>query len=291
MISVVIPHVNEAENLYFTIERTVYELENSGLDYEILIVDNGSDSIRTIDCIMLEHMKKRYRIRLIEYDNTKSPATARLIGLQEAKGDLVCFMDCHVLVQNGYFDKMISLFDDPEVYLGYSPVTLWVPAIYEHELSVLSPMHGFTNKGADKILQDTPYPVASATVACFMARKKILDFIVPEWGLTHVPYSVNEPHIAFRIWMMGKKVMFHPKAHYAHTGWRQSTGRNMNLGQMRSLAAYALGGRWLYDQIRAYWKLPEDKELPEQDREFIEKNAKVKFPELRDYLIKQGVKR
>jgi len=213
----------------------------------------------------------------------------------EAKNDLVCFMDCHVLVRRGYFNNTIPLFDDPDVYIVNAPEAYYSQLFYEYPMNSVI---GIAQSPAATFepVSDEPYPIAASCLACTTIRKDFLKLFFPEDELNYIPYSMDEPSPNLRAWMFGKKTLMNPKTSFAHTVWRDSPGRTMDFEFYKPMIAFALGGEEYYKTSLQYWRVNAGKEdyefnLPHKDREFVEKNAKVKLKDLGQYLITQGVKR
>ncbi|GAB4541942.1 MAG: hypothetical protein Fur0020_11400 [Thermodesulfovibrionia bacterium] len=61
---------------------------------EVLIVDDCSKD-RTVE------IAERYPVRVIQLDRNSGPARARNIGVREAKGDIIFFLDSDVIVMDG----------------------------------------------------------------------------------------------------------------------------------------------------------------------------------------------
>ncbi len=89
MISIIIPFFNERENLeklYTELERELHILK---IDYEIIFINDGStDNSETV----IEKLKKD-NIRLISFRKRSGKGKALNAGLDQARGDLICFMD------------------------------------------------------------------------------------------------------------------------------------------------------------------------------------------------------
>ncbi|GHD98078.1 hypothetical protein U879_11865 [Defluviimonas sp. 20V17] len=90
-LSVVIPAFNEERNIAAVIERTAAVLEDLGLEWTILFVDDGSvDATR--DLIRLWHARDA-RIRAVFLSRNFGKEVAIAAGLRKARGDAVVVMD------------------------------------------------------------------------------------------------------------------------------------------------------------------------------------------------------
>ena len=90
-ISVVVPVYNEEKNLPILIPRLAHVLEGIGRPYEVIFVDDGSqDRSREI----LKEMAVRFSaLRLLGLKNNSGLSTALLVGMNEARGDILVTLD------------------------------------------------------------------------------------------------------------------------------------------------------------------------------------------------------
>jgi glycosyltransferase involved in cell wall biosynthesis len=290
MISAVITNLNGYHELWFTLQSVITELDSSGYDFEIIVADNGSEEselnlVRTL----INNLKKKYEVRLVVWEQRKSCPGIRTAGMIEAKGDLVCFMDGHVILKSGYFTDTVPLFDDPDVYIVFSPEVYTAELLYEYTTEKqLEFEQSDTNL---EPMSNEPYPTLSACQACTMIRKDFLNFFFPEDELNYIPYSMDEPNTPILAWMFGKKVLMNPKTYFAHRPWAYTPGGDCDYESWRPMGAYALAGKEGYEKSMAMWKSDKVLNLPEKHREFIEKNAVVKFKDLHQHLTDNGVRR
>lgn len=106
LVSVVIPTRNEEkalETLLESLKKQTYKR------YEIVVVDGGSTDNTA-------KVAKKYGARLIkETGKYRSPANARNIGMEEAKGDIIALFDCDSEVNNKFLEEGIKAFSSKEV--------------------------------------------------------------------------------------------------------------------------------------------------------------------------------
>jgi len=96
LVSVVIPAFNEAEGIRRCVTETWETMEALGCDYEVLLVDDGSldgtlESARAAAAGLPQ-------VRLIGYEENLGKGHALIRGAQEARGELVMFMDADLEV-------------------------------------------------------------------------------------------------------------------------------------------------------------------------------------------------
>lgn len=113
-VSVVIPAYQSSE----TLSRAVLSvLAQDYLDYELIIVDNGSTD--TTSSIIAELVGKDQRIRSVRLEVNQRPAGGRNAGVKAAKSDLIAFLDADDEWLPGKLETQVSLLD---AHSGYDLV-------------------------------------------------------------------------------------------------------------------------------------------------------------------------
>jgi len=289
-ISAIITNLNNYQELWFTLENLISELKATGYKYEIIVADNGSEKgeLGLVEQ-MVANITPYYPVRLVVWDRYKSCPGIRTAGMVEAKGELICFMDGHVILKRGYFESVVPLFDDKEVFIVNVPEVYYAQLHYEYTRdSQLNFEQSTSNWSA---ISPRPYPILAASNACTIVRREIMDLFFPQEELDYVPYTMDEPNFAILAWRFGKKAIMQPNTYFAHRPWGYTPGGDAGYEKWRPLGAYALGGDEMYEKAYNFWKGTERLTLPEKHRDFIERKSKVKFGDLREYLIDNGVQR
>ena len=107
LLSVIIPSYNEENNIEQAAERLSAVLENAGLAYELLFVDDGSRD-RTYELIC-QTAKKNPCVRGIAFSRNFGKEAAIFAGLREAKGDACVVTDCDMQFPPEVIPKMAAL--------------------------------------------------------------------------------------------------------------------------------------------------------------------------------------
>lgn len=109
LLTVVMPVYNGQEYLKEAINSV---LEQSYQNYELIIIDDGS----TDDSVEIIKSYKDSRIRFLQNGANYGVGYTRNVGLDEAKGDFLAWMDCDDLIHPKRFEKQIDLLTkNPEV--------------------------------------------------------------------------------------------------------------------------------------------------------------------------------
>src|SRR3989344_1586407 len=90
-LTVLIPMYNEEENVVSTLQKVNDVLYNLNVDYEILVVNDGSKD-RTLELLKEQNLKNK-KLRIITYEKNKNLGNALKIGFDRAKGDYIITID------------------------------------------------------------------------------------------------------------------------------------------------------------------------------------------------------
>jgi dolichyl-phosphate beta-glucosyltransferase len=91
MISIVIPAYNEEKRIRGSLLKTCAYMSDSGMEYEIIVVDDGSSdgTSRIVESMAADSPK----VRLVRYEKNRGKGHALRTGALVAKGDFVLVMD------------------------------------------------------------------------------------------------------------------------------------------------------------------------------------------------------
>lgn len=130
-LSLIFPCYYEERRLPPSLARAVEYLESAGLDYEILVVDDGSGD-RTAEAAR-EAAAANPRIRVIRYEQNQGKGYAVRRGAEQARGELVLFSDADLSTPIEELAKLL-----PYLEQGYD-VVIGSRALKESRLEVRQP--------------------------------------------------------------------------------------------------------------------------------------------------------
>ena len=200
-LSLVIPAFNEERNFKKgVLEEVENYLEKSQLDYEVVVVDDGSeDSTKEL---VKKFIKKHPRFRLIE-NSHGGKAMAVMTGMEKAEGETVLFTDMDQATPIDQLDKFLPKFEE-----GYD--------------LVIGSRHG--RRGAPFIRKLSAWGFAvlrnlilglpfSDTQCGFKAfNKKVIEKIIPkikgEWGVVHFKGGAVNAGFDVEVLYLAKKYDF-----------------------------------------------------------------------------------
>ncbi|GAB4279834.1 MAG: glycosyltransferase [Candidatus Rifleibacteriota bacterium] len=108
--SIVIPVYNSGKNLTRLLESLCNQ--DADFSFEVVLADDGSDEDYQS---LLDRFRQKLKIRYVKGKQNKGPATARNMGIKEAKGEIVVFTDSDCKPNRTWLRKMVEPFSDPSV--------------------------------------------------------------------------------------------------------------------------------------------------------------------------------
>lgn len=118
-ISIILPTLNEAENLSILIPEIVYELESIGVNkYEILVIDDSStdDTLHVIESLSKKHIKVCLKTR----KGKKSLPLSIKDGINYSKFQMVAWLDADGSMPAKALSSLVkeAINDTTQVYIG-----------------------------------------------------------------------------------------------------------------------------------------------------------------------------
>lgn len=298
-LSVIIATINDAIATNLTIAQILQQLEMDKLDYEIILVDNGSDEREKGNLHNFIDFHKDFPIYYYEY-NIKGTVPPHSYGVTKATGKYITMPDPHLVFSPHYFKIMIDslkAFKEKDVEVIFSPFSIgcvtkrYSPYISASHLTKPNPFGKCNSIGENANYGDELRPILSNTLAGFVCERKWflkIGNMFPEAFEVAGGHTAESLMIGIPTWMFGKKCYAEPSAVVEHPVYRThyGEGRNANMYLSMAVGAYICGGRkYLDDMPKQYGEY-----VPGQfadiiararsAREYIEKNAKITLDEL-----------
>jgi glycosyltransferase involved in cell wall biosynthesis len=117
-ISVIIPVLDEKDNLKRLLPRLERVLDSVGLTYEVIFVDDGSQDGST--AVLRESAAEAPRIRLIEFVRNFGQTAALVAGFDHARGEIIIAMDADLQNDPADIPLLLDKLDE-----GYDVVSCW----------------------------------------------------------------------------------------------------------------------------------------------------------------------
>ena len=164
-ISIIVPTYNRDSFL----ERTILSVQNQTInDWELLIIDDGStDKTREI---VENFIKKDKRIKYFYQENSGGPASPKNIGLANATGKYVAFLDSDDEWFPQKLEKQIKIFESSNnKELGIVTCFLYIKE--DKTEKVISKCNTFYRGNVTEKLVKSNFPITSS---CIMTKLSIL---------------------------------------------------------------------------------------------------------------------
>ena len=116
-ISIVLPAFNEAENIGASIDHAVSVLERVGVEFEVIVVDDGSsdETRRIVD----GRAQADRRVRCIHHPRNRGYGAALRTGILAGVKELIFFTDADLQFDLAEIVKLLRYADDYDIIAGY----------------------------------------------------------------------------------------------------------------------------------------------------------------------------
>ncbi|MDG4764979.1 glycosyltransferase family 2 protein [Solwaraspora sp. WMMD406] len=112
-VTIVLPCYNEQDHVLREIERITAAMDTSGYTYELLAIDDASTD-RTLQ--VLQEAQPRFpHLRLMPFHRNGGSGTARRIGTQQARGEIVVWTDADMTYPNERIPELVQLLEKEPV--------------------------------------------------------------------------------------------------------------------------------------------------------------------------------
>lgn len=196
-ISAVLPAYNEEANIARTARAVAQVLEGLGLEYEVIVVDDGSHD-RTAE-VTRELAIENPNIRLVQHPTNQGYGSALATGFAAATKDLVFMTDGDAQFDVSEITKLLPLIESADLAVGYraprrDPFYRRVYAFGWNLLGTL--LFGYTARDVDcafklfrrRILDDVRVESRGATFSLeFLVRAKCRGYRIREVPVKHLP--------------------------------------------------------------------------------------------------------
>lgn len=219
LVSLIIPTRNGYELIKQCVDSILYKTDYS--NYEIIIVDNGSDDRSTLE--YFESLKYYSNIKILHDDRPFNYSQLNNFAASSAKGELIGLINNDIEVINpGWLTEMVSHAVRPEV--GAVGASLWYPNNTSQHAGVILGVGGWaghSHKGFHK--GDMGYlgrlslisSFSAVTGACLIVRKQLF---VNVGGLNEKELSIscNDVDLCLRLLKAGYTNVWTPYAELYH---------------------------------------------------------------------------
>ena len=275
-VSVIMPFCNEWAQIVFTIRAIAEQLKGGGLDFEIIAIDNyvegisippdrGHDHYNDKGKFVKSHIasmaEKHEWLKYIRYDEKLSHWNAKRVGADEAQGEVMWFLDAHVIPCNEIWYGVKYYFD----HYGEMDGTLHFPLtyhiiesqrlIYQADIDVGTGLFHYKFKNYTWNHKDGIFEVPCMST-CGMLISNFLYRQVGGWPKELGIYGGGENFMNFTLAILGKKkYIYSPSTLFHHGDKRGYKYNGPDYDRNRIIANYLFGGedaavRWVWNHAK-----------------------------------------
>ena len=203
---------DDYDGVFFTIQslRMHHKLP---ADTEFVVIDNNPDGGHSKT--LSGFLKAVPNVKLVEERSRKS-SFVKYDAFKHATGDVILGLDCHVLLQQGFIDGLLTWWSENQG----SPSLLTGPLVYNDLVSLSSHMaeewrgsdFGTWATNGEALKRGDPFTVPMQGMGCFSFWRTEAPH--PNPGFRH--FGAEEWYMAERTRRNGGKVICHPKLGWMH---------------------------------------------------------------------------
>ena len=228
IISVIVPVYNDSRGLKDTLESLVNQ-NSPPENFEIIVADNGSTD-NTLDVAKAFTQKYPKLIRFVVEDKTQSSYAARNMGIKNARGSIIAFIDADMSVDEDWLTGISdSLKEHQADYLACNV------EIYTKGKSIF----GLYNKMTGFPVEDYVRNLHFAPTCCLVVRKIVFE----NAGLFDSRLiSSGDKEFGTRVYKSGYKIYYEPNIvmkHPARSSLKQLFSKSFRIGRgAQQLSSY-----------------------------------------------------
>ncbi len=219
LVSIVIPTRNGFGLLRRCVESIFAKTQYT--NYELLIIDNGSDDLVTLR--YLQRLRDDERVTVIRDDSPFNYAALNNKAVAQARGEIIALLNDDLEVINGdWLDEMVSHAVHSEV--GAVGAKLYYPDNTVQHAGVIVGLGGVAGHSHKHFLRDNPgfcgrllltQNLSAVTAACMLLRKEVFD-AVGGFDEQNLSVAFNDVDLCLRIKEYGLNIVWTPYAELYH---------------------------------------------------------------------------
>ena len=113
-LSVIVPVFNSEQGIKETLDALISQVDIKNEEYEVLVVDNNSTD-RTLETANGYAINHPGLVKVLQ-ESVQSSYAARNKGINNSRGDILCFIDADMVPEKKYLAKILNCFKDKETY-------------------------------------------------------------------------------------------------------------------------------------------------------------------------------
>jgi glycosyltransferase involved in cell wall biosynthesis len=203
MLSVVLPAMNEQDNIGRLLDRALEDLPGVAENFEIVVVDDGSTD-GTLDVVSGFLTEHHPRVRLLRHATNRGYGAALRSGLDKARGDLLFYTDADCQFDITELKYLLPLMADADMVLGFRVyrydrvLRSLVSWVYNRIVNVIFRVRVRDVDCAFKLFSAEVWQQAPVEAEDFffdtelVARARKWNFRIVQKGVRHYPRTAGE---------------------------------------------------------------------------------------------------
>ncbi len=226
-VSVIVLNYNQAETTIECLDALAGA--RSELLREIIVVDNGSDADE-LAILRTRHAQDEFV--LVEVGENRFFGEGNNIGVDEAGGDYIVFLNNDAFVQPGWIEALSATMESDPGVAAVGPMFLYPDGRVQEVGGLALPTGDVVQVGKGAVWgpdhYDTPCAVDFCSAACLMMRRS--DFLqVGGFGFEWEPAYYEDADLCLKLWTRCGKVMVNPAARVIHIESKTTSNSQLRL--------------------------------------------------------------
>lgn len=205
-ISTIIPNYNGRQLLEVILPPLMFSLTNSGLKYEVIVVDDCStdDSIRFLE-------QDYNRIKIIKNRVNRGFSYSMNKGINASQFSLLFFLNSDVIVTATYFETLLPYFEKPDTFgvmgrmIGWDDDDIQDGGKYPYfELAKIKTSGNYV--AVDPVPGQKLYSMYLSGANALVSRQKVM--LLKGFDEIYSPYYVEDYDLSLRAWRLGWKCYY-----------------------------------------------------------------------------------
>ena len=218
-VSIIIPSKNNNALLKNCIDSILIKTKYS--NYEIIIVDNGSDDAETLK--FLDKISRNEKVKILQYNNKFNYSDINNTAASECENEYLCFLnDDTEVITDDWLEEMVSIgiqdgvgivgakLKYPDNTLQHGGIILGIGGVGSHShKGIPESTNGYFNRAG--LIQS----VSAVTGASLLINRKLFNE-VKGFNTKELPIAYNDIDLCLRVKEQGFRVVYTPFAELYH---------------------------------------------------------------------------
>lgn len=260
-ISFIILTWNSAAYVEECLDSIVHSLQPEGYQYEVIVVDNGSDD-QTVKILQDYRQKYPKIFKPVFLLNNMGTTLPRNIGLKQACGRFLCIMDSDVVLAAGLFPSLLAQLEENTDVGMVVPKVLYPSGNWQksfdqyptmlHKLKRFFGLRKIEARQALNELSSQQVRAIDYAISAFWLFKR--DTLENVGYLDEkIFYSPEDVDYCLRVWKVGLKIIYDPAVSIVHHTQEISRGFKLN----RAKISHLKGLLYLFYKHRYFFSPPQ----------------------------------